>query len=240
MKKRFFSVCTGILSLLLLGAAFFFFWRSTQGTPSSADLPALTRPPVFTPSLTPVPAPTGVPSTVPPSALPRDRLFITAQRQQYGDGDLRLIIPKLGVDVPVLNGVDADTLLNGVGLYDYAQLPSEEDGNVSIAGHRNGLKNGKITDNMPFYYLDTLEKGDALYLQDHETIYQYAFDVQTVVEPDDWGPIYNQGFACLTLTTCTPIGISDHRLIIRGQLFTTIPHSQDYDFPAAVEETETP
>lgn len=58
---------------------------------------------------------------------------MTDARKGYADGALRLIIPKLGVDVPVLDGVDAQTLLRGVGLYDYAQLPGEGGANTSIA-----------------------------------------------------------------------------------------------------------
>ena len=154
----------------------------------------------------------------------------------YADGALRLIIPKLGVDVPVLDGVDAQTLLRGVGLYDYAQLPGEGGANTSIAGHRNGLRGGKITDNMPFYYINTLTEGDYLYLQDSEQIYQYLWECTEVIEPSNWGPIYNQGYACVTLTTCTPIGVADHRLVVRGALVDTIPLSGDYDYPASTTE----
>ncbi|MEG2139082.1 MAG: hypothetical protein RRY64_10545, partial [Oscillospiraceae bacterium] len=56
---------------------------------------------------------------------PAELLYITAAREGYASGDLVLRIPKLAVAVPVLDGVDAATLLEGVGLYDYAQLPDE-------------------------------------------------------------------------------------------------------------------
>ena len=138
--------------------------------------------------------------------------------------------------MPVLDGVDAQTLLRGVGLYDYAQLPGEGGANTSIAGHRNGLRGGKITDNMPFYYINTLTEGDYLYLQDSEQIYQYLWECTEVIEPSNWGPIYNQGYACVTLTTCTPIGVADHRLVVRGALVDTIPLSGDYDYPASTTE----
>ena len=49
------------------------------------------------------------------NGLPKDKVYITETRKGYSDGDLQLIIPKLNVDVPVLNGVDAQTLLRGVG-----------------------------------------------------------------------------------------------------------------------------
>ncbi|MEG0824470.1 MAG: class E sortase [Oscillospiraceae bacterium] len=167
---------------------------------------------------------------------PAELLYITPAREGYVSGDLVLKIPKLAVAVPVLDGVDAATLLEGVGLYDYAQLPDEPEGNTSIAGHRNGLQNGIITDNMPFYYLDTLCRGDCLYLTDESHIYQYAFEDQTVVEPDDWGPIYSQGFSCLTLTSCTPITTATHRIVIQAKLHATLPRTAEYCYPTALEE----
>ena len=94
------------------------------------------------------------------NGLPKDGVYVTDARAAYVSGSMRLIIPKLGVDIPVLDGTDATTLLQGVGLYDYAQLPSEGGANVSIAGHRNGLRGGVITDNMPFYYINTLTEGE--------------------------------------------------------------------------------
>ena len=170
--------------------------------------------------------------------LPTDKFFITVPRQNYQDGDLQLIIPRLEVDVPILSGVDADTLLRGEGLFDYAQLPSETRSNTSIAGHRNWIRGGKITLDQPFSYLDTLEEGDYIYLRDAEYIYQYVFEFQEVVESDDWGPIYKTDHSCVTLTTCTPVGVSDHRLVVRGRLADTILIAEDYAYPASTSEEE--
>ncbi len=173
--------------------------------------------------------------------LPHDKLFITPERQMYNSYDMRLIIPKLDVDIPILDGVDEATLNSGEGLYDYAQLPGEGNRNVSIAGHRNGISYGQVTDNMPFYYIDTLEDGDCLYLMDYENIYRYVWDRTTIVEETDWGPIYSQGFSCLTLTSCEPIGIADHRIIVRAALAEIIPYTEDYEYPEVFEtEVRTP
>ncbi len=173
--------------------------------------------------------------------LPHDKLFITPERQKYQSGDLRLIIPKLEVDIPILDGTEQETLRKGEGLYEYAQLPGEGNRNVSIAGHRNSVYNGKILDNMPFYYIDTLTDDDCLYLVDDEFIYRYIWDKTTVVEETDWGPIYSQGFSALTITSCEPIGIADHRIIVRAALVEIIPYSDDYTYPSVYEtEIHTP
>lgn len=195
------------------------------------EFPTLPEPPVVAPPKQAPQEPTEKP--LEDDGLPHDKLFITVERQKYEDGDLQLIIPRLEVDVPVLNGTDKETLGRGVGLYEYAQLPGEGNRNVSIAGHRNGIRNGKITDNMPFYYLDTLGEKDYLYIRDSVSIYRYLFEESEVVEEDDWGPIYSQGFSCLTLTTCTPIGVSDHRLIVVGRLDEIFPVSSDFEYLAS-------
>lgn len=168
------------------------------------------------------------PPEVEDDGLPHDKLFITVERQNYQDEDLTLIIPKLDRVLPIYAGVTKADLKKGVGLYDYAQLPGEGNRNVSVAGHRNTIRNGKISDAAPFYYIDTLGDGDYLYLRDDEHIYRYTYNDTEVVEADDWGPIYSQGYSCLTITSCEPIGISDHRIVVRGRLDEIFPFSDDF------------
>ena len=232
--------------VLLIAAAALFIWSSQPQyeieVPSSAPVTSFTPSPEPTPTDSETPSPTPTPLTYkevleePEDGLPTDKVFVTDTRKNYQSGDLRLIIPKLDVDESILNGVDEQTLLQGEGLYDYAQLPGEGRSNTSIAGHRNWIRNGKITLDQPFSFLDTLVEGDYLYLVYGENIYQYLFEYQEVVEPDDWGPIYKTDHSCVTLTTCTPVGVSDHRLIVRGALVDIIPLSDDYAYPANAEE----
>lgn len=164
-------------------------------------------------------------------------LYVSEAREGYQSGELRLIIPKLSIESSLYNGTEAATLSKGECLYEYAQLPSEENGNVSIAGHRNGIANGRPTDSRPFYYLNTLTEGDLLYLTDDEHIYKYLWESTRIVSEEDWGPIRNTGYSCVTLTTCTPITtqLTDKRLIVRGRLVETLPLTEDYPFPANAE-----
>lgn len=232
--------------VLLIAAAALFIWSSQPQyeieVPSSAPVTSFTPSPEPTPTDSETPSPTPTPLTYkevleePEDGLPTDKVFVTDTRKNYQSGDLRLIIPKLKVDEYILNGVDEQTLLQGEGLYDYAQLPGEGRSNTSIAGHRNWIRNGKVTLDQPFSFLDALAEGDYLYLVYGENIYQYLFEYQEVVEPDDWGPIYKTDHSCVTLTTCTPVGVSDHRLIVRGALVDIIPLSDDYAYPANAEE----
>jgi LPXTG-site transpeptidase (sortase) family protein len=178
----------------------------------------------------------GAPATVatPPAwandGLPHDKLFITTERQRYKDKQLTLIIPKLNQVRPVLDGTELAVLNRGVGLLDYSQLPGEGNRNVSIAGHRNGRFGGRITDKAPFYYIDTLTTGDRLYLRDEQYVYEYVYKTTFIVEPDDWAPIYSQGFSCLTLVSCEPIGVNTHRIIVQSALVAMHPVKADEEF----------
>ena len=62
----------------------------------------------------------------------------------YADGSLgTLHIPSIGLSVPVFEGTDSASLLNGAGHFEHTSI---WDGNVAIAGHNRGVNNhfGKI------------------------------------------------------------------------------------------------
>jgi LPXTG-site transpeptidase (sortase) family protein len=167
----------------------------------------------------------------PADSLPTDKLFITAERRSYREKDLRLVIPVLELDESVYDGTDKATLNKGACLYEVSQLPGKGNRNVSIAGHRNGVKDGKITEIM-FYHLDKVAEGDYLYLCDDEKVFRYLYKYTVIVEEDDWSEIYSKGYSSLTLTTCTPIGVADHRLIVCAALDGIFYMTENFDFTA--------
>ena len=231
------------LFLFFLSAYVFLMIRDYYAEPlpdvSIPDTPIIEQEipsPAPTPTTPPEDKVEDIEEDLPDDGLPHDKLFITVERQKYKDSDLILKIPKLDKEWPVLSGVTDDVLAKGVGLYDYAQLPGKGNRNVSVAGHRNGRTNGKVTDRAPFYYIDTLKEGDYLYLRDANNIYRYVYHSTDIVEEDDWGPIYSQGFSCLTLTSCHPIGISNQRIIVRGKLDEIFPYDKDFDYLSHTEE----
>lgn len=229
-KRKLLALLCFLAAAILLAAAVLLYGQSRQA--SALPTPRLTPSPTPTaePSATPSPEPTPWPSPD-DGGFPQDTVFITEARKEYVSGTMRLIVPKLEIDIPILDGTSESTLLQGEGLYDYAQMPQEVGGNVSIAGHRNWIRNGQITDDVPFYYLHLLGPGDTLYLVYQDVIYQYVWDKTSIIEPDDWSVIYCQGFSCLTLTTCTPIGVADHRYVVRARQVDSFPYTEDYDYP---------
>ena len=211
---------------------------SRQG-PAPNPTPSSTATAAPIPVGTPEPVSTETPAPEEVDGLPVGKWVITPERKGYQDQSLSLHLPAIDIVRVVHDGTDAATLRKGVGLYEYAQLPGEGNRNVSLAGHRNGLdKNGNITDKAPFYYVDLLKEGDYLYLTDRAHIYRYLYADTWVVEADDWGPIATTRDSCLTLTSCTPLGVADHRIVVRAGLDQIFDYSDEFDYAAHVPEGE--
>jgi len=163
----------------------------------------------------------------------KDKLYITQERANYQSGQMVLKIPRMGVDTAVQAGVSNEYLDISPGLFDYAQLPGGENHNVSIGGHRD-IKGAH------FYFIHKLTAGDLCYLVYNNNIYVYEYKDTKIIEPSDWGPIYGQGFECLTLISCTPIGTTRQRIVVRAQLKATVPYTEDYSYRPWVEGMEKP
>lgn len=144
-----------------------------------------------------------------------------------GQGLTRLVIPKISLDVLVVQGTTEAALEAGAGHYVNTPLPGQA-GNVGIAGHRT-------TYGHPFNRLNVMGPGDVveLFTPYDEYIYRdvTAFDGLPnphAVLPTDTSVVAqprNPADHWLTLTTCTPKGSAAERLILRLVLWKTIPLS---------------
>lgn len=130
----------------------------------------------------------------------------------------RLIIPKIKVNVLVVEGTSPDALRAGAGHYVGTPLPGEA-GNVAIAGHRT-------TFGRPFNHLDEMRAGDQVLLETPFNVFHYkvlpAFDGHAnpwSIKPTKTEVLLNTpGKHLLTLTTCHPKGSARERLILRLEL----------------------
>ncbi|MET9347810.1 class E sortase [Streptomyces termitum] len=143
-----------------------------------------------------------------------------------GDAFAVLRIPRLGLTVPVAQGISKRNVLDKgyVGHYPGTAAPGRP-GNVALAGHRN-------THGEPFRYVNRLRKGDEITLRTREGTYAYRVDqILPVTSPRDTGVIqpvprsivkpsygYSRPGSYLTLTTCTPEFTSRYRLIVWATL----------------------
>jgi LPXTG-site transpeptidase (sortase) family protein len=136
-------------------------------------------------------------------------LYITGERVDYIDGSMTLVVPKLKLEMKVSDGTSKDDLNRGPSLFEYSNMPGEGDRNVSIAGHRTRKF---------FYDLDKIGEGNRVYVRYGGKRYTYVFLDRKDVVPTDWSVITNQGFACCTLITCTPVRIANMRMVVRFEL----------------------
>ena len=143
-------------------------------------------------------------------ASPELRDAYRSRSFKIGDSLTRIKIPKLDVDVVVVEGISASALRAGAGHYPSTPLPCE-DGNVSIAGHRT-------TYGKPFANVDRLKEGDTIILE--TPIGSCTYEVSRapfIVKPENLTVVANDPTKrTLTLTTCHPKGSAAQRLIIRA------------------------
>jgi sortase A len=121
-------------------------------------------------------------------------------------GDLR--IPSLRIEVPVLEGTDELALNRGVGHIDGTPLPGEE-GNIGVAGHRDGFFRG----------LKDVRLGDAVDLYTQDGNIRYVVDDIRIVPPQDVSVLGPRSRPSITLVTCYPfyfVGSAPLRYIVHA------------------------
>lgn len=146
---------------------------------------------------------------------PSTRQAYLSDSLKPGESLTRLQIPKLGVNVVVVQGVDDNSLRAGAGHYPETPLPCAE-GDVAIAGHRT-------TYGKPFANVDRLVPGDKIILATPVGTCTYQVSERPfVVLPDDWQAVANTpGRFELTLTACHPKGSASHRIVIKATMISS-------------------
>jgi sortase A len=123
-----------------------------------------------------------------------------------------LIIDKIDLSLPILNGVTAQNMNLGVARFSDGALPGQA-GNCAIAGHRNHAY-GRM-----FNRLDELEIGDYITVQTKENTYTYTVSEKLFVQPDEtWVLNGSAAKKEITLITCQPLYHPTGRLVIKGEL----------------------
>ena len=123
-----------------------------------------------------------------------------------------LVIPRIHLDVFVVQGVGENDLQRGPGHYPQTVMPGQ-DGNAAIAGHRT-------TYGAPFFSVNELKIGDSISLTDTagRTFVYLVSERPQVVSPSDVAVLDPTPFPQLTLTTCNPRFSATSRLVIVARL----------------------
>jgi sortase A len=126
----------------------------------------------------------------------------------------RLSIPKIGVDMPVLEGGES-VLWKGGWLFPGTALPGAE-GNSVIFGHR--FRYLPPVSNT-FFKLDKLVAGDTFSVRWGGKSYSYRVITVSTVEPTDFSVLQpTPGASLMTLITCAPAFSTKFRLVVVGML----------------------
>ena len=123
---------------------------------------------------------------------------------------IRLQIPKINKDVPVVEGDGPEQLKKGVGHYIYSANPGEN-GNVVLSAHND--IHGEI-----FRDLDQLEVGDLIILFSVRQSYTYAVEDILIVEPNQVEYLESTGEPITTLISCYPYLVDNKRIVVIANL----------------------
>lgn len=122
----------------------------------------------------------------------------------------RIRIPAIGVDAPVVEGDDWESLKKGAGHHVGSANPGER-GNCVISAHNDIY--GEIFRDLP-----ELSIGDEILIETLTTTYRYVVEQTRIVEPTETSVMATTSSPVLTLISCYPYRINTHRIVVIASL----------------------
>jgi sortase A len=144
----------------------------------------------------------------PASAERQAEAFGSGLRQ--GDAFGRIVVPRLGLRMVLVEGTSGDDLARGPGHYPTTSLPGRG-ATVAIAGHRT-------THLQPFRHLDELRRGDEIRLEMPYGSFRYVAHGRAIVDDGDWSILRRERFEKLVLTACHPLHSAAQRIVVYARL----------------------
>lgn len=124
-----------------------------------------------------------------------------------------LEIEKISLSLPIYREFTDENITNGCAIVPWLSLPVGGEGTHAAIGAHSGL-----ADRDGFNKIHDLVIGDRFSVTCFGYVVQYEVENITVIRPED----FDQNVRCefgkdyLTLFTCTPIGSTEKRLLVRG------------------------
>lgn len=132
-------------------------------------------------------------------------------------------IPSINVSMPIYHGTSDSALMAGVGHLEGTSLPVGGKGTHCVLTAHSGMKNLSMFDD-----IRDLEPGDIVLLHTLGKTLAYKMVGSEVVWPDEVGSLgIEQGADKVTLVTCTPYGVNDHRLLVHCVHTKYVPKQAD-------------
>jgi len=123
---------------------------------------------------------------------------------------IRIQIPALKVDAPVVQGDGWEQLKKGVAQHIGSANPGD-DGNVVLSAHNDVY--GEL-----FRYLDQLRPGDQVIVYTQQRQYVYVVDRTEFVEPTAVDVMASNGAPTVTLISCYPYLVDKQRIVVFARL----------------------
>jgi sortase A len=156
-------------------------------------------------------APVAPPTTARPVDPPKDPY---APEPQVVIGQIE--IPKLGLNVPLNEGISLHTIDRGPSHWPGTALPGGTSGNVVVAGHR-------VTHTRPFRHIDDLVPGDEIIFTVDGVRSVYRVTGSQVVTPKQTEIVSQTPEPTATLFACHPPGSARYRYVVHAALASTAP-----------------
>jgi sortase A len=156
------------------------------------------------------PSPEPVARPAKPKPLPQDDVSREARRFRLatddGDAIARLRVPRLGVNVVLVNGTNTSDLRRGPGRHLETFMPGE--GRlVYVAGHRT-------TYGAPFSNIDHLVPGDTISVELPYGSITYRVTSHRIVDDNDLSVLESRGREELVLQACHPRFFASQRYLV--------------------------
>ena len=126
------------------------------------------------------------------------------------DQAIRIQIPAINIDAPVVQGDGWEQLKKGVGQNIGSANPGQN-GNVVLSAHNDVY--GEL-----FRYLDKLTTGDQVVLYTQQRQYIYIVDRTAIVEPTAVEVMASTGSPTVTLISCYPYLVNKQRIVVFARL----------------------
>jgi sortase A len=158
---------------------------------------------------------------IPGTSVAAERRSIARQAKRYrldskrGQAIGRIRVPRMGVNMILVNGTDHETLKKGPGR-DLRTFMPGENRLVYIAGHRT-------TYLAPFSHIDRLEPGDRITIEVPYATFIYSVTQHRIVKATDLSVLRSPRHEQLELQACHPRFFATHRYIAYARLVRVEP-----------------
>jgi sortase A len=155
------------------------------------------------------------------ATLAAERRTIAVEAARYrrdskrGQAIGRIKVPRLGLDMILVNGTDHDSLQKGPGRDLRTFMPGQGQ-LVYIAGHRT-------TYLAPFSHIDAMRPGDHVTLEVPYGTFVYRVTGHRIVRSNDLSVLQSHGHEVVILQACHPRFFATHRYLVYAVPIRVVP-----------------